>query len=921
MRLPLGTRLGPYEILSPLGAGGMGEVYRARDTRLDRTVAIKVLPSHLSNDASRRQRFEREARAISQLSHPHICALHDIGQQDGTDFLVMEYVEGETLATRLEKGPLPTEQLLRTAIEIADALDKAHRQGVIHRDLKPSNVMLTKSGAKLLDFGLAKALPRPAPLTESLTTMATEGKPLTAEGSLVGTLHYMAPEQLESKEADARTDIFALGAVLYEMATGKRAFGGKTSASVIAAILERDPQPITSLQPMAPLALERLVKTCLAKDPDGRWQTAHDLMLELKWIAEAGSQAGAPAPVVTRRKRRERIAWGAGAGALLVAALAFAIAYFKLVERKPYSILSFITPPNGAIFNFTGTTGGPVRISPDGRVLAFVATDTEGKNLLWLRKLDAAIALPLPGTEGAMFPFWSPDSRSIGFFAGGKLKRVEASGGAPVTLCDSPAGRGGTWGREGIILFVPSARGGVYQVAAPGGTTTPVTKMDGSNHTTHRWPYFLPDGRHFLYFAGNHDRSKTEYSGVYFASLDGRENRLLVRTTGNAAFASGLLLYMRDTTLVAQRFDAKRGEFLGEPQAVAERVRYDWATWFSEFDVSERGVLTYQAGDSAAGTRLVWFDRKGKEVGTTGEEEAYSDVRLSPDGQRILCTVGSPPDVWAYELARGVRTRLTFDAIGKFAPIWSPDGSQILFSTSRFSGQGGIYQKSSNGTGNEELLLSPEKPDLDTFATGWSRDRSFIIYSGSSIFARTRGDLWILPLNGDRKPRLFLQTQFALEDAQFSPDGRWVAYTSNESGREEVYVVPFNAKQFVNSQAGAPGKGSPGGSPPGGSGPQGGKWRVSTGGGSFPRWRRDGRELFYLSPDRKLMAVEVKGTVNNFQVGTPTALFAANAKLGGWITSPYDVSADGKRFVVNVAGEEESTPITLVVNWTAKLKD
>src|SRR2546426_797921 len=579
MSLEPSTRLGPYEIISSIGAGGMGEVYRARDTRLDRTVAIKILPEHLSSNPQLRERFDREAKAISSLSHPHICPLYDVGHQDGIDYLVMEHLEGETLAQRLKKGPLPPERALEYAIQIADALDTAHRRGVIHRDLKPGNIMLTKAGAKLLDFGLAKlGGAHPAAAFSRLSALPTEDRsPLTAEGTIVGTLQYMAPEQLEGKETDARTDIFALGTVLYEMATGQRAFKGKSQASLIAAILTSEPPPISSLQPMTPPALDRLVKTCLAKDPDERWQSAHDLTHELRWIAEGGSQAGLPAPLRAIRTGRERI-WIAASVLLGVAVVLLGILYARAGKVGQEVVRASIEFPPGSRFVFTSDVAGPPAISPDGRALVYGATDERGARRLWLQRLDTSDAHPLSGTEDAKYPFWSPDSRSVTFFAGGELKRLEVSGGLPVAICSTGDGRGGTWGDDGTILFSPEYRAGLFRVPASGGEPAPVTRLDEATHSSHRWPQLLPDGSHFLYLGISHDRTKSENDALYWASLDGRENRMLMRSGANAIYASGNLLYVRDTNLVAQPFDPARGELRGEPVTVASNVEYDRST-------------------------------------------------------------------------------------------------------------------------------------------------------------------------------------------------------------------------------------------------------------------------------------------------------------------------------------------------------
>jgi len=894
-------KLGPYEILSPLGAGGMGEVYRARDTRLDRTVAIKVLPAHLSSDPAYRQRFEREARAVASLNHPNICVLHDIGTQEGIDFLVLEYLEGETLAHRLKRGPMPTQELLKFATEVSDALDKAHRKGVTHRDIKPDNIMLVKSGAKLLDFGLAKPVATPASAT--LTSLPTASASLTAEGTIVGTFQYMAPEQLKGKEGDARSDIFSLGAVLYEMATGKKAFGGKTTASVIAAVLASEPPLISALQPMSPPALERVVKTCLTKDPDKRFQSAHDLNLQLRWIAEAGSQVGVPAPVVARRKSREKMAWALTL-VFLVAVTVGAIAYLRLARIPAQVIVAEIPPPEKTRSYLGGGAYGssPLAISPDGRSLAFTAIDQTGKLSLWLRPLGELTAHPLEGTEHATFPFWSEDSRSIGFESQGKLKIIDVSGGAATVVADVPSYGGGTWNQRGAILFVPDVRRGFYWVAASGGTPVSVMTLDPSKFQSYSWPQFLPDGKHFLYLGVAHDPRKT---GTYFATLDGKENRLVLRSDDRAIYASGGLVYGRGATLVWQAFDPEVGQLKGEAHPVAERVS-DAAPFSRVFSVSENGILAYQAAAATAERQLAWFDRSGNKAGVMGEAGAYWDIRLSPDGRKLAFNVGDEKSqIYVAEAGRGLPMRLTFDPdTDSGLPVWSPDGNKIAFC--RLQGgkaKSGIYQKASNGAGSEELLLAADSPDVQVWPNDWSRDSRFILYSRGDLVSRSQEELWVLPLIGDGKPRLFLRNPPAVYDGQFSPDGRWVAYTSKESGREEVYVVPFDSAQVVKSNG------------PTALAPSG-KWQISTSGGQYPRWQRDGKEIFFLAADNRVMAADVEAKEGSFQVGAVKPLFAAFPQSSA---APFDVSADGKRFVVVSVVEGQSSPITLVVNWPAKI--
>jgi serine/threonine protein kinase len=566
----------------------MGEVYRARDSRLDRTVAIKVLPSHHSSDSGLRQRFEREARTISKFSHPNICTLHDIGTHDGLDYLVMEYIEGDTLEQRLSKGPIAPSQALVYGIQIADALDKAHRAGIIHRDLKPGNVMLTKSGAKLLDFGLAKLQEEVSVMAAALTEMTVETKRLTTEGVLVGTFQYMAPEQLEGKQPDARSDIFAFGTVLYEMVSGKPAFGGKTKASMIAAILSSEPQPLSAVQPLAPPALERVIKQCLAKDPDERWQSAGDIARELKWIAEGGSQASAPAQIIPHHRKLPYLPWATAAFGVAIAIVFGALLANRTPKPQPL-VRSLILPEENTTPLITQDNAGPVVLAPDGSALAYVATDAHGQILLWVRKLNELHARPIPGTDGANFPFWSVDSHSLGFFAGGKLKTIPLDGGSPSVVCDAPLGRGGSWNSEGTILFAPTFESGLFQVSSSGGTPQPVTKLDKSKHDSHRWPHFLPDGRHFLYLAITHSSPRDPNNGIYFASLDGRENRLVMQNDSQADYSSGYLLFLRDTALMAQPFNPKTGSLEGSPAPIVEQVLLDPGTWRAALTSTEGG--------------------------------------------------------------------------------------------------------------------------------------------------------------------------------------------------------------------------------------------------------------------------------------------------------------------------------------------
>ena len=880
MSLAAGTKLGPYEIEAPVGAGGMGEVYRARDTRLDRVVAIKVLPAKLSADPVSRQRLDREARAASKLSHPNICTLHDIGHLDGIDFLVMEFVEGETLEQRLVRGPLPPEQVVRYAAQIASALARAHKQGITHRDLKPSNIMLAKTGAKLMDFGLAKQTTPSAPAPAPTDPTVLHSK-LTGEGKIVGTFQYMAPEQLEGKEADARTDMFALGEVIYEMATGKPAFSGKSRASLIASILVSEPPPITQLQPLAPPALERIVKKCLAKDPDERWQSASDLASELEWIAEGGSSALMPAPAIVHQ-RRVRKFWVTGTAAVAVVAL-LAILYVLYAPHPSSPIRAYIPPPEGTSFVFLGDGAGPLVLSPDGKTLAFVAATSSGAPMLYVRPLDSLQARALAGTEHAWAPFWAPDGGMLGFFSDGKLKTIDIKSGGAVSVCDAPNSRGGSWAKDGTIIFAPDFRTGIYRVPAAGGTAVQVTQMDEAKYTSHRWPFFLPDGKHFLYLAMNHQTPQS--NGIYFSSIDGKENRFLLHAVTNAQYASGYLLFLRNGQLQAQAFQPSNGTLSGEPQQVAAGVTEDGETQRGIFSASANGFLAYSGG-AVAQSQLAWYDRSGKQLAFIGDKFAglagdQGEVTLSPKGDRAAFSIqGSVPDVWVMDLAQGVRSRLTFGPVSNGHPVWSPDGKWIAYDTMTKHGTV-ICRRPADG-GAEEQVLSDPKGDVNL--DDWSADGKYLIYEQDGT--------WALPMNGttagDQKPfQVITPGDSDINYPQPSPNGRWMAYQSNESGRLEVYVVPF-------------GKGQ-------------GKWQVSNGGGIWPRWRRDGKEIFYSTLDGVLTAAPANDMSGQLQVGGAHALFRLPA-------SAYDVSPDGQKFLLNVVGDQNSKPITLVTNWTADLK-
>jgi serine/threonine protein kinase len=872
MLLAAGTRLGPYEILAPLGAGGMGEVYRARDVRLERTVAIKILPAQFCSDSVHKQRFEREAKTISNLNHPHICVLHDIGHRDGIDYLVMECVEGETLAKRLEKGPLPLEQLLKLGAQIADALDKAHRNGVVHRDLKPGNIMLTSGGAKLLDFGLAKLV---APLASLATLTATKREsPVTEQGTIVGTFQYMSPEQVEGKELDGRSDIFSLGAVLYEMVTGQKAFAGKSQLSVASAILEKEPTPISVLKPMTPPAVDHAIRRCLAKDPDDRWQTARDLALEMKWIAEVGPLPGAASPSSTKKQVSPAMAWGFAATCLLALVAIVATLFLRPTVRVQSIRASLLPPPNSSFLpnNFA--------VSPDGRQLAFVALGSDGKTALWVRALSASGAQQLNGTEGASFPFWSSDSRQIGFFADARLKTVDVASDAVQVLCDALFAWGGTWNRDGTIVFGPDLRGPLYRVPASGGAPAPVTRIvrKGSIQTD-RWPFFLPDGKHFLYFADWSSPADPQGDGIYIGSLDAGEGKLVsAELQGNVFFASGHLPYVRARTLMAQPFDTDRLETTGSAiplteQELEQRISYA----IFGFSVSQNGVLVFQsAADSAS--RLVWYDQSGKEAGQL-PDVGYADPNLSPDGRFLAVSSDDQHNgkhfIRVYDFKRGISTRLTSNGDEHY-PVWSRDGKQIAYRTGGIAGD--CYEVPSDGSGPPKILL---KSDVRAGPQDWSPD-------GRLMFM-TVSDQHPFPSLAVYSPSDHKIEPFAAEgvEAKFSPDGKWVVYVGPGRG---ILVEPF------------PGPGR--------------RTQVSTGTAAQPRWSHDGRQIFFIQSDRKLIAVSFDPKTGT--ASAPRVLFQtriAAERIANW---QYDVAPDG-RFIINSLPSNTASPLTLMTGWDAAL--
>jgi eukaryotic-like serine/threonine-protein kinase len=898
MNLTPGTRLGPYEILSPLGAGGMGEVYRARDTRLGRDVAVKVLPTHLSSNAEVRARFEREAKTVSSLNHPNICTLFDVGREGETDYLVMELIEGETLASRLAKGPLPIGDALHIGSEVADALDRAHRAGIVHRDLKPGNIMLTKSGAKLMDFGLARATglsgsPGSGASIDAMTQSPTVAHPLTAEGTIVGTFQYMSPEQLEGKEADARSDLWALGCVLYEMATGRRAFDGKSQASLITSIMGSQPAPISQVAPMTPPALDRLVGACLAKDPADRIQSAHDVKLQLAWIAEGGSQAGVPKVVARRRRGRERLGWTV---AVILALVAGLLGRGLLMDTRHDDRVTRTTigAAPGTRLEITGDDSGPPAISPDGTMLVFSALGGGAGKRLWLRRLDELVAHPLPGTEEASYPFWSPDSRSIGFFSPTKIKRIDLAQGSVTTVEDSiDASRGGTWSRDGVILFTPTFTSGLYQVPASGGPRRVVTRLDSTIETTQRFPYFLPDGKHFLYLSANHEDADGNTSAIFYASLDGHDRRRLFSCKSSAIYSHGFILFVRDSTLMAQAFDPASGKITGAPRVTRETVQIDRSTWNATITASDNGILVYGLGGRSGTNRLIWFDRSGARIKTLTGLGNILNIDLSRDGRRVAYEWQQLPlaDIWSIDVVTGTRSRITTNPDDETYPVWLADGKRVAYAGRRDE-RYRLFITRADGSGTETQWLEDPKEDVWPVAT--SADGVWMAYGKGVASGTPHGELWMAPVVGNGPPRRLIPASDGFEGASFSPDAKWLAFAATVSGRSEVYVSPLPAS----------GDGLPA------------RWQVSDNGGDRPRWRSDGKELYYDRPDGMIMAVTVDGSRPEFHVVSEKPLFLAFQRI---ITQTLGVTPDGEHFVVDALGGDEGEPLAVVTHWTQAL--
>ena len=893
MPLSPGTTLGPYEILSPIGAGGMGEVYKARDTRLDRTVAIKVLPEHVASDPDLKQRFEREAKTISSLNHPHICTLFDVGEHEGTAFLVMEYLEGDTLAQRLEKGALPLDQALKIAIEIADALDKAHRQGITHRDLKPANIMLTKTGAKLLDFGLAKLKPGHDGTVGVSAPTVSAG--LTSEGAILGTLQYMAPEQLEGQEADARTDIFAFGATVYEMVTGQKAFEGKSQASLIGAILKDDPRPMTAVQPLSPATLDRVVKKCLAKDPDRRWHSAHDLHDELTWIAEGGAQVGAlAAAVAAPHPARWRRATPFIAGIVVVTSVVTGLAVWILMRPEPVAPgeatrFAITVPTTDQLVNADG-----MALSPDGRDLVYVAR-RNGVPQLFHRALGQIDAVPIRGTEeGAIRPFFSPDGEWVGFVTlTGELKKIRLDGGLAITLCPAPGGGfGGSWHADGTIVFATLTTPGVMRVSAEGGTPEPVTTVDAdAGETFHDDPVWLPASQAVL-FGRATGPPQDDNVEILVQSLATGERRVLTAGFNPQYLPTGHLVFARTGGLWAAPFDATELVLTGEARPVVEDLGTT-GLGYAPYAVASNGSLAYLAGEGTGGAArtLVWVDREGREESVATPPRGYLYPRISPDGTQVALDVRDQEfDIWTWDVRRETLTRLTFDPGPDRYPVWTPDGRRVVFSSTRM-GAPNLFWKAADGTGAAERLT--DSPNTH-FPHSLSPDGTRLVFQEITDTGR---DLGMMAVEDERAVEALLRTAFNEHNGEISPDGNWLAYQSNASGRSEVYVRPFPDVE-------------------------GGQWLISTEGGATPLWAPDGRELFYRAPGGRVMAVPVQ-TETTFAPDNPEVLFEGNYFSGGSGRN-YDIAPNGERFLmITQSGttDDASTPTRIVVveNWLDEL--
>jgi len=898
----IGQTISHYKILEKLGEGGMGVVYKAEDTKLDRTVALKFLPPHLSASEQDKARFVQEAKAAAALNHPNVCSIIDIQEHDAQMFIVMEFVDGQTLR---QKAPsLNLKQATDVGTQIADGLAAAHEKGIVHRDIKPENIMIRKDGiAQIMDFGLAK-----------LRSASSKINRLTKEGSTVGTAGYMSPEQVQGHDTDHRSDIFSFGVLLYELFTGQLPFRGVHETALMYEIVNVDAAPMSTIKPEIDASLDAIVLECLEKDPQDRYQSVAEVGKDLRKFkressrqrvsrvtsAQPAYQSAVPQSFGIRSSedftgsegsaKPGRLPWII-AGVLLLSTVA-SLAFHFLTLPKPEDkrvTRAMILPP--ARTNFNMLNGGHLALSPDGQTVAFVATDTSGVDFLWVRPVSSLSAIPLSGTEGALYPFWSYDSRTLAFFAKGKLKKIDAKGGPTLTICDATSGRGGSWNQSGVIIFSPDALTPLSKVSAAGGTPEVLTVLDTTKReVSHRWPCFLPDGKHFLYVTQTQTAAASENDVVKIASIDKGVDSVLMQGTSNIEYASGYLLFVRQSTLMAQPFDTVKLMVTGDAVPIAEQVQYNTARSRGMFSASRNGMLIYQTGDVQE-QQLAVFDRIENRVSLMNEHGA-GWVRFSRHGKSIAFSrfdlQSRQSDIWIRELVRGVSSRLTFEPSSELAPQWSPTDDSVVFSSDR-NGRYDLFIKNSNGTANEQLLL---KSNLDKYTSDWSADGRMLTFTTVGD-PKTKWDLWLLPLDGDRQPIAFLRTEFSEGAGKFSPDSKWLAYQSDETGRYEIYVRRVTG--------------------------EGGKWQVSTNGGVGPNWSPDGKEVLFSSPDRKLMSAKVNGSGSTFLVDSVRALFDYESR--GIVGNFEDVSPDGKTFIARVTElRQASPPITLVVNWDEELK-
>lgn len=890
MPLTAGDRLGPYEILAPIGAGGMGEVYRARDSKLNRDVALKVLPQAFAADTERMARFRREAQVLASLNHSGIAAIYGFEDSSHVHALVMELVEGPTLADRIKTGAIPVEEAQSIARQICEAIEYAHERGIIHRDLKPANIKLANNDAvKILDFGLAKALDTDASSAD-ISSSPTISRMATQAGIILGTAAYMSPEQAKGKAVDRRTDIWAFGCVFYEMLTGKMAFAGETVTDTLAAVIKSEPD--WSLLPgNTPPAIRHLLERCLKKDAKQRLQSIGDARIAiddaLSGAASQDSSPFIPAAVLAPPARRW---WMVAAAAFLALAVACGAVLFWLRLPQPIALEAYILPPQKTNFTLMADDGsGPVVLSRDGKQIAFVAVDDKGNNRIYLRDLDNIESRPVPGTEGGEYPFWSPDGKSLGFFSGGKIHRVSVNGGTLLDICNAVRPRGGTWGADGTILFAPDATASIFRVSAnPGSTPVQVTSLDAA-HTTNRWPVLMPDGKHFIYFATNHsDPRASETNGIYFTSLDGRENHFVVPAETNATFASGRLLWVQKGTLLAQIFNPGTGRTSGEAMAVVQGVGVNFSTWRAAFDASDNGVLVYQPGSVTENTTMQILRRDGKPERTLNEGNLVPDLRISPDGHKVAVLTGDAlPNIWILDLDKGTRVRFTFEANAD-GIAWSGDSRQLYY-VSRGKPYR-IFRQEVGGSGTKELVLESANA---LHISDVSADGRYL------LFAQSYGNLalttWLMPLTGGGKARPLVEVPVATYSARFSPDNKWVLYHTTETGHYDLYATSVA---------------------------HGGKLQLTSNGAERSRWSGDGKAIYYETRDGSVFEMPVIETDDSLRPGALQLLFKTST-LGatGFFGTAWDVTRDGQHFLIKTTGQQtDDATAVIVLNWLAALK-